>query len=66
MVYTGLECSLEKIHSCQSNPEKSYTEKKLCIRLLVICCLQIVHLTQPKANLIVTEVKTVWKGFLKT
>ena len=28
MIYTGLECFLEKMHSCQNNPEKSYTEKK--------------------------------------
>ena len=23
-----MECLLEKMHSCQNNPEKSYTEKK--------------------------------------
>ena len=28
MIYADLECSLEKMHSCQNNPEKSYTEKK--------------------------------------
>ena len=28
MIYANLECLLEKIHSCQNNPEKSYTEKK--------------------------------------
>ena len=28
MIPTDLECLLEKIHSCQNNPEKSYTEKK--------------------------------------
>ena len=28
MIYADLECLLEKIHSCQNNPEKSYTEKK--------------------------------------
>ena len=66
MIYADLECSLEKMHSCQNNPEKSYTEKKLCIRLLIIRCLHIVHLTQPKTNLIVTAVKTAWKGFVKT
>ena len=28
MIYPDLECLLEKMHSCQSNLEKSYTEKK--------------------------------------
>ena len=28
MVPADLKSSLEKIHSCQNNPEKSYTEKK--------------------------------------
>ena len=28
MIYADLKCLLEKIHSCQNNPEKSYTEKK--------------------------------------
>ena len=27
-IYIDLECMLEKIDSCQNNPEKSYTEKK--------------------------------------
>ena len=28
IIYAELECLLEKIHSCQNNSEKSYTEKK--------------------------------------
>ena len=28
MIYADLECLLEKMHSCQNNLEKSYTEKK--------------------------------------
>ena len=28
ITYADLECLLEKMHSCQNNPEKSYTEKK--------------------------------------
>ena len=28
MTYADLECLLEKMHSCQNNPERSYTEKK--------------------------------------
>ena len=39
--YADLECLLIKMHSCQNNLEKSYTEKKLSIRLLVTPCLQI-------------------------
>ena len=28
MIYADLECLLEKMHSCQNNAKKSYTEKK--------------------------------------
>ena len=28
IIYADVECYLEKMHSCQNNPEKSYTEKK--------------------------------------
>ena len=28
IIYADLECLLEKMHSCQNNFEKSYTEKK--------------------------------------
>ena len=28
MIYADLECLLGKVHSCQNNVEKSYTEKK--------------------------------------
>ena len=65
MIYADLECFLEKMHSCRNNLEKSYTEKKLSVRLLVAHCLQVVRLTQQKTNLIITEIKTVWKGFVR-
>ena len=66
IIYADLECLLEKMYSCQNNPEKSYTEKKkLSIRLLVIQYLQNVRLTQQKITLIVTKVNIVWKGFVK-
>ena len=66
IIYADLECLLEKMYSCQNNPEKSYTEKKkLSIRLLVIQYLQNVRLTQQKINLIVTKVNIIWKGFVK-
>ena len=66
IVCVKLECLLEKMHSCLNNPEKSYTEKKLSIRLLVTHSLQIVHLIRQNTNVIVTKVKIVWKGFVKT
>ena len=28
VIYADLDCLLEKMHSCQNNPERSYTEKK--------------------------------------
>ena len=28
IIYADLECLLERMHSCQNNFEKSYTEKK--------------------------------------
>ena len=40
--YADLECLLQKIKSCQNNPEKSYTEKKAVHRpsgySLITCC----------------------------
>ena len=44
IINADLECLLKEMHSCQNNLQKSYTEKKLSIRLLVIHCFQIVHL----------------------
>ena len=29
VTYADLECLLEKMHSCQNNPEKSYIEKRI-------------------------------------
>ena len=66
IIYADLERLLEKMLSCQDNPKKSYTEKKLSIHLLVTHCLQIVHLMHQKTNLIVTKGKTAWKSFVKT
>ena len=65
IIYADLDCLLEKMGSCQNNIEKSYTEKKLSIHLVVTHCLQIVHMMPQKVNLIVTEGKTVWKGFVR-
>ena len=66
MIYADLERLLEKMYSCENNPENCYTEKKLSIRLLAIHCLQIIHLMQQIINLIVTEANIVRKSFAKT
>ena len=66
MVYADLECLLEKMHHVKIILKNIIQRKKLSIRLLVTHCLQVVRLTQQKTNLIVTKVKTVWKGFVKT
>ena len=66
VIYADLECLLEKMHSCQKNPEILTQRKKLSIHLLVAHYLKIVHLMKQKINLIVTKAKTVWKGFVKT
>ena len=55
MIYADLECLLEKMHSCQNNPEKSYTEKKIqhipsSYSLFTNCSFD-----ETKKNLIVTE-----------
>ena len=65
MTDVDLESLLEKTLPCQNNPKKYYIEKKLSIHLLVTQRLQVVYLMQQKTNLIITEGKTVWKGFSK-
>ena len=63
IIFADLEYLLEKMYSCQNNPEKSYTEKKT--KHTPSGYLQIFHLIQQKTNLIVTEGNTVCKGFVK-
>ena len=38
-IYLDLECILKKVQFCQNNLEKSYTEKKLDMNILVDQCL---------------------------
>ena len=42
LIYVDLKCLLQKINTCQNNPDKSYREKKATHRpsgySLVICC----------------------------
>ena len=65
-IYLDLECILKKLQSSQNNPEKSYTEKKLDMSLLVGRCLQDVHLIKKKINLIITEKNIVLKNYVKS
>ena len=51
MIHADLECLVEKMHSCQNNPEKSCTEKKLSMHLLVTHYFQIVHLMKKEKKL---------------
>ena len=65
IIYADVECLLEKMHSCQNNLEKSYTEKKIKHKPSGYSLFTIAHLMQQKTNLIVTEGKTLWKSFVK-
>ena len=64
-IYLDLECLLKKVQSSQNNPEKSYTEKKLDMSLLVGHYIQDVHLIKKKINLITIEEKIVLKNYAK-
>ena len=66
MIYADLECLLEKCVRVKRILKNLMHRKKLSIHLPVIHCLQIVHLMKQKINLIVTEAKTVLKGFEMT
>ena len=60
IIYPDLESLLEKMSTCHKNPEKSPTTKiQINIQLLVMHCLQNVHLIKQKIRFIVVEVKTV-------
>ena len=65
-IYLDLECLLKNVQSSQNNPEKSHTEKKLDMKLLVEHCLQDVHLIKKKINLIITDEKIVLKNYVKS
>ena len=49
----------------ENNPEKSYTEKKLDMSLLIGHYIQDVHLIKKKINLIITEEKILLKNYVK-
>ena len=56
----------KKKQSCQNNPKKSYTKKKLRMNLLIGQYLQNVHLMKKKINLIITEEKVLLKNCVKS
>ena len=59
VIYTDLECLLEKMSNCINNPNKSSTTKISKLHHRVIQYLLIVHSINPKTNLIILEVKIV-------
>ena len=64
MIYADLECLLEKMQSCQNNPEKSYTEKKTKYTSSGYSLFTTITFDSTK-NKLVTEEKTLWKSFIK-
>ena len=65
-IFFDVECILKKLQSIQNNPEKSYTEKKLDMSLLVGHYIQDVHLIKKKINLITIEEMIVLKNYVKS
>ena len=65
VIYARLDRLLENISSCHNDPENSSTTKIKNIHLLVIHCLHTVHLAVRKICLVITEVKIVWKNFVR-
>ena len=55
LFFLDLECTLKKVESCRNNPEKSYTEKKLDMSLLVGYYIKDAHLIKKKINLIIIK-----------
>ena len=66
IIYADLECLLKKSIHVKIIMKNFTQREKLSICLLVIHCLQIVHSMRQKTNLVVTEAKVVWKGFVGT
>ena len=55
VIYVDLECLLEKMSTCQNNPNKSSTTKINKLHDRVIQYLHIVHLMNQKIILIIIE-----------
>ena len=65
-IYLDLECLLKKEHSCQNNPEKSYTEKKARHKPSGWAMFTRCSFDKKKINLIITEEKIVLKNYVKS
>ena len=66
MIYADLERLLEKMHSCQNNPEKSDTETKIKHTPFGYSLFTNFWFDLTKSNFIAAKVKTVQKYFVKT
>ena len=55
IIYTDLECLLEKMSTCQNDPNKSSTTKVNKLRHQIIQYLLIVHLMNQKIELVIIE-----------
>ena len=61
MIYADLK----KLHSCQNNPERSYTEKKTKPTPSGYSLFTSCSFGAAKKSLIVSEAKILWKRFVK-
>ena len=66
IIYADLEYLLEKIHSCQNNFEKSYTEKKTKHTPSGYSIFTSSLFDQTKNKLDCYRGEDVWKGLVKT
>ena len=65
IIYADLESLLEKISTCHNNPKKSSTTKINKHTPSGYSFFTHCSFDATKINLIVKEVKTVWKGFVR-
>ena len=59
MIYADLQCLLEKMHSYQNNPKKSYTEKKAKHTPSSYSWFTCYSFDTSKTNMVIREGKTV-------
>ena len=70
VIYADLECVLKKIHSFQSDPEKTYTRKKRWTYTLWLFIVYTMFIwwkklkKKKKIRLVLIKVKIVWKTFV--
>ena len=66
IIYSDLECLLEKISTSHNNLEKSSTTKKYELKPSGYSMFTQCSFDATKINWIVLETKTVWKDFVRT